>query len=298
LRPYVQDGQRITAGMQLTEGSIDPQELLLVKGREAVQTYLVNEAQKVYRDQGVPINDKHVEVIVRQMLRRVRIEDPGDTDLLPGELVEAHEFVRINQQIMAQGGEPALSTSVLLGITKASLTTDSFLSAASFQTTTHVLTEAAIQGKVDYLRGLKENVVIGKLIPAGTGLAQRRLLAAQAADGGPPPVLPEAVEGIGVNDPVLGMPDNESMTDDEFAALAAQNDSSVLDNLMLDQLFGREEDALAARLDGNDGLGIVDVFSDPEPLDETDRGYFENAAPNDEAEERAEADARRERDEA
>jgi hypothetical protein len=129
-------------------------------------------------------------------------------------------------------------------------------------------------------------------------LAQRRLLAAQAADGGPPPVLPEAVEGIGVNDPVLGMPDNESMTDDEFAALAAQNDSSVLDNLMLDQLFGREEDALAARLDGNDGLGIVDVFSDPEPLDETDRGYFENAAPNDEAEERAEADARRERDEA
>lgn len=157
----------------MTEGSADPQELLALQGREAVQRYLVNEAQKVYRSQGVNINDKHVEVIVRQMLRRVRIEEAGDTGWLPGELIEVFEFKRINQDIISQGGEPAIAATVLLGITKASLNTDSFLSAASFQETTRVLTEAAINGKVDYLRGLKENVVIGKLIPAGTGNEKR-----------------------------------------------------------------------------------------------------------------------------
>jgi DNA-directed RNA polymerase subunit beta' len=142
-----------------------------------VQRYLVNEAQKVYRSQGVDINDKHIEVIVRQMLRRVRIEEPGDTDYLPGELIDSTEFVRKNAEIISQGGEPATASTMLLGITKASLTTDSFLAAASFQETTRVLTEAAITGKVDYLRGLKENVVIGKLIPAGTGIEKRRQLA-------------------------------------------------------------------------------------------------------------------------
>jgi len=173
----IDNGSKVTAGQHLTDGSADPQELLELRGKEALQRYLVNEAQKVYRSQGVDINDKHVEVIVRQMLRRVRIEEPGDTGLLPGELIEAGEFGRMNAEIVSQGGEPATAVTVLLGITKASLTTESFLSAASFQETTRVLTEAAITGKVDYLRGLKENVVIGKLIPAGTGIEKRRQLA-------------------------------------------------------------------------------------------------------------------------
>ncbi len=177
LAPGIENGVRVVAGQHLTEGSADPQELLALQGREAVQRYLVNEAQKVYRSQGVDINDKHIEVIVRQMLRRVRIEEPGDTDYLPGELIDSTEFVRKNAEIISQGGEPATASTMLLGITKASLTTDSFLAAASFQETTRVLTEAAITGKVDYLRGLKENVVIGKLIPAGTGIEKRRQLA-------------------------------------------------------------------------------------------------------------------------
>ncbi len=172
-RLRVEDGERVMAGQQLTDGSADPQELLILQGKEAVQRYLVKEAQKVYRSQGVNINDKHIEVIVRQMLRRVRIEEPGDTGLLHNELIDAFEFKRINEEIVSQGGEPATAATVLLGITKASLNTDSFLSAASFQETTRVLTEAAITGKVDYLRGLKENVVIGKLIPAGSGFGKR-----------------------------------------------------------------------------------------------------------------------------
>jgi DNA-directed RNA polymerase subunit beta' len=173
----VENGARVTAGQHLTDGSADPQELLELQGKEAVQRYLTNEAQKVYRSQGVDINDKHVEIIIRQMLRRVRIEEPGDSGLLPGELIEAADFGRMNAEVVSQGGEPATAATVLLGITKASLTTESFLSAASFQETTRVLTEAAITGKVDYLRGLKENVVIGKLIPAGTGIEKRRALA-------------------------------------------------------------------------------------------------------------------------
>mgnify|MGYP005840883897 CR=1 FL=1 len=172
-RLRVEDGERVVAGQQLTDGSADPQELLMLQGKEAVQRYLVKEAQKVYRSQGVNINDKHIEVIVRQMLRRVRIEEPGDTGLLHGELIDSFEFKRINEEIVSQGGEPATAVTVLLGITKASLNTESFLSAASFQETTRVLTEAAITGKVDYLRGLKENVVIGKLIPAGSGFGKR-----------------------------------------------------------------------------------------------------------------------------
>jgi DNA-directed RNA polymerase subunit beta' len=176
LAPGIENGARVTAGQHLTEGSADPQELLELQGKEAVQRYLVNEAQKVYRSQGVDINDKHIEIIVRQMLRRVRIEEPGDSELLPGELIEAFQFARLNAEVVSQGGEPATAATVLLGITKASLSTESFLSAASFQETTRVLTEAAITGKVDYLRGLRENVVIGKLIPAGTGIEKRRAL--------------------------------------------------------------------------------------------------------------------------
>jgi DNA-directed RNA polymerase subunit beta' len=173
-RLRVSDADTVHAGQQLTDGPADPQELLALQGKEAVQRYLVNEAQKVYRSQGVDINDKHIEIIVRQMLRRVRIEEPGDSGLLPGELIEAFEFKRLNNDIVSQGGAPATAAATLLGITKASLNTDSFLSAASFQETTRVLTEAAITGKVDYLRGLKENVVIGKLIPAGSGIEKRK----------------------------------------------------------------------------------------------------------------------------
>jgi DNA-directed RNA polymerase subunit beta' len=170
----VQDGQRVNPGDQLTDGNLDPQEVLTTRGREAVQRLLVDEVQKVYRSQGVVTNDKHIETIVRQMLRKVTIDDPGDTDLLPGELVDRFAFNHMNDEMVAQGGEPATAQEVLLGITKASLATDSFLSAASFQETTRVLTEAAINGKIDYLRGLKENVIIGKLIPAGSGFAVNR----------------------------------------------------------------------------------------------------------------------------
>jgi len=162
----VRSGDRVKAGEQLTDGVVDPQDILRIMGREAVQQYLVEEVQKVYRSQGVNINDKHIEIIIRQMLRRVRIESPGDTDLLPGDLVDRFEYESINAKVLAEGGEPATAQTVLLGITRASLNTDSWLAAASFQETTRVLTEAAIWGKVDRLLGLKENVIIGKLIPA------------------------------------------------------------------------------------------------------------------------------------
>ncbi len=167
-------GERVRAGQQLTSGLIDPQDVLRIQGREAVHLYLVKEVQRVYRSTGVYINDKHIEVIVRQMLRRVRVEEPGDTDLLPNDLVDRFHYEETNARALAEGGEPATAQTVLLGVTKASLNTSSFLAAASFQETTRVLTEAAISGATDHLRGLKENVIIGKLIPAGTGLALRR----------------------------------------------------------------------------------------------------------------------------
>ncbi|HLQ60400.1 MAG TPA: DNA-directed RNA polymerase subunit beta', partial [Candidatus Acidoferrales bacterium] len=174
IRPELErrDGSKVTvkAGQQITEGSISPQELLHILGKEAVQTFLVEEVQKVYRSQGVDINDKHIEVIVRQMMRKVRIDSAGDTDLLPGEILSQWEYEEANARALAEGGEPATAQTVLLGLIKAALNTTSWLSAASFQETTRVLTEAAISGKVDRLRGLKENVIIGKLIPAGTGL--------------------------------------------------------------------------------------------------------------------------------
>ena len=166
---YVEDGDVVYPGQQLTDGAKDPHKVLLTQGREEVQRYMIDEVQKVYRSQGVNTNDKHIEVICRQMLRKVSITHPGDTDYLQDERIDRFEFNQINEEIMAQGGEPATAVPVLLGITKASLETDSFLSAASFQETTRVLTEAAINGKVDHLRGLKENVIIGKLIPAGSG---------------------------------------------------------------------------------------------------------------------------------
>jgi DNA-directed RNA polymerase subunit beta' len=166
----------VRAGQALTTGLIDPQDVLRILGREAVQLYLMKEVQKVYRSTGVYINDKHIEVIVRQMLRRVRVDDPGDTDLLPNDLVDRFHYEETNARVLAEGGEPATAQTVLLGVTKASLNTDSFLAAASFQETTRVLTEAAINGATDHLLGLKENVIIGKLIPAGTGVEQRQAL--------------------------------------------------------------------------------------------------------------------------
>ncbi|MDO8673412.1 MAG: DNA-directed RNA polymerase subunit beta', partial [Dehalococcoidia bacterium] len=173
-RIKIEDGEVVKAGDQLTDGSINPQDILRILGREAVQLYLVEEVQKVYRSQGVTINDKHIETIVRQMLRKVRVESPGDTELLPGELVDRFLYEDINAKVLAEGGEPATAQTVLLGVTKASLNTESFLAAASFQETTRVLTEAAINGATDRLVGLKENVIIGKLIPAGTGSLHKR----------------------------------------------------------------------------------------------------------------------------
>ena len=163
------ESQDVRAGDAITDGPINPQEYLETRGRDAVQRYLVKEVQKVYRSQGVTINDKHIEIIVRQMLRKVRIDQPGDSELLPTELIDRLDFEEVNNRVLAEGGEPATAQTVLLGVTKASLNTSSFLAAASFQETTRVLTEAAINGAKDHLIGLKENVIIGKLIPAGSG---------------------------------------------------------------------------------------------------------------------------------
>ena len=165
----VQEGDRVEAGERLSEGSVNPHDILRVQGVNKVQEYLVNEIQDVYRLQAVEINDKHIEVIVKQMLQKVRIIDPGDTNFLEGEEVDKIRFNRENDKVLYEGGDPATCQPILLGITRASLRTDSFISAASFQETTRVLTEAAVQGKIDHLRGLKENVIIGRLIPAGTG---------------------------------------------------------------------------------------------------------------------------------
>jgi DNA-directed RNA polymerase subunit beta' len=184
-RLRVADGDTVQAGDSLTEGSLNPKELLEIKGVDTVQRFLVAEVQKVYRSQGVTISDKHIEIIVRQMLRKVTVDNAGDTELLPSELIDRFEFEETNNRILAEGGEPATAQTVLLGVTKASLNTSSFLAAASFQETTRVLTEAAINGAKDHLIGLKENVIIGKLIPAGTGAEARRLQAERAAQISP-----------------------------------------------------------------------------------------------------------------
>jgi DNA-directed RNA polymerase subunit beta' len=179
------DGDTVTKGDQLTEGALSPHEVLRIRGVSAVQDYLIQEVQKPYRQQGVDINDKHIEIIVRQMMRKVRVEESGDSDLLSGSTIELMEYIDAKEAIEARiaagethedGSElvPPTATALLMGITKASLATESFLSAASFQETTKVLTEAAIKGKVDHLVGLKENVIIGKLLPAGSGLAKYR----------------------------------------------------------------------------------------------------------------------------
>src|SRR5688572_15294793 len=192
----VSEGQTIEAGHQLNEGSLYPAELLEVRGRDDTERYLIAEVQQVYKSQGVDINDKHIELIARQMLKRVRIERKGDADLLPGSLVDRHALKRRNDEIKKAGGETATGEEVILGITKASLATDSFLSAASFQETTKVLTDAALEGKVDRLLGLKENVIIGKLIPAATGLRHYRMLEIEPTE----PVQRPTADEIGLLD--------------------------------------------------------------------------------------------------
>ncbi|MBR1569060.1 MAG: DNA-directed RNA polymerase subunit beta', partial [Lachnospiraceae bacterium] len=173
-RVKVEEGQTLEAGDELTEGSVNPHDILRIKGVRAVQDYLLREVQRVYRLQGVDINDKHIEIIVRQMLKKIKVDESGDSEYLPGNLVDVLDFDEINEALEEEGKEPAKGTQSILGITKASLATDSFLSAASFQETTKVLTEAAIKGRRDELIGLKENVLIGKLIPAGTGMKRYR----------------------------------------------------------------------------------------------------------------------------
>ena len=173
---HVQPGDRVRAGEPLQDGPANPHDILTILGEKALAKYLVDEVQEIYRLQGVRINDKHIEVIVRQMLRRVRIKDVGDTNFLIDEQIEKHIFERENQRVIERGGKPGIAEPLLLGITKASLSTESFISASSFQETTKVLTEAAICGKTDNLRGLKENVIMGRLIPAGTGLAAYKSL--------------------------------------------------------------------------------------------------------------------------
>jgi DNA-directed RNA polymerase subunit beta' len=197
-RLQVVDGQTIERGDALHEGSFNPADLLRLKGATPTELYLVEEVQKVYKSQGVDIHDKHIELIVRQMMKKVRVEAAGDTDLLPGQLVDRAVLERENGRVLAEGGEQATHEPMILGITKASLATESFLSAASFQETTKVLTDAAIEGKVDRLVGLKENVIIGKLIPAATGLKKYRALELAPTDKVPVAVYtrPETEEQL------------------------------------------------------------------------------------------------------
>jgi len=194
-RLFVEQGERIEAGRQLNEGSLYPHELLAIRGRTVTEQYLVKEVQEVYKSQGVDINDKHIELIVRQMLKKVRVDQKGDTDYLPGQFVDRFEFAKVNDDVAKKSGETAQFEDIILGITKASLNTDSFLSAASFQETTKVLTDAALEGKIDRLNGLKENVIIGKLIPAATGLKRYRRIEIEPSEP-----LPRVVDDVGLLD--------------------------------------------------------------------------------------------------
>jgi DNA-directed RNA polymerase subunit beta' len=210
-RLYVTAGQKIEAGTQLNEGSLYPHELLAIRGRTETEQYLVKEVQEVYKSQGVDINDKHIELIVRQMLKKVRVDQKGDTDYLPGQFVDRYEFAKANDDVIAKGGETAQFEDIILGITKASLNTDSFLSAASFQETTKVLTDASLEGKIDRLNGLKENVIIGKLIPAATGLKRYRRIEIEPSEP-----LPRAIDDVGLLDQEeiaaeLGLADGEAL---------------------------------------------------------------------------------------
>ena len=208
----------IEGGNGLTEGSINPHDLRKIKGVRNVQDYMVSEVQRVYRVQGVEINDKHIEVIVRQMLKKIRVEDNGDADFLPGTLVDVLDCEEKNQELIAEGKEPAEGKQVMLGITKASLATNSFLSAASFQETTKVLTEAAIKGQIDPLIGLKETVLIGKLIPAGTGMKKYANIHLDTD------VIPEAEDTLDLEDDIQEeQEENQELLLDESILEEAEN---------------------------------------------------------------------------
>jgi DNA-directed RNA polymerase subunit beta' len=215
-RMVAQDGMHIKLGDKITEGSINPHDILRVCGLKETQRYLVYEVQKVYKSQGVGINDKHIEVMVRQMLHKVKIEESGDTHFLPGEYIDINSFEAVNARVIENGGEPAVAKPILLGITKASLATDSFLSAASFQETTRVLTDAAIKGKVDPLIGLKENVIIGKLIPAGTGMGRYRNIGVVDPDAA------VAVPVEGTEEGTEALPEGEAAPEDGIAPETAE----------------------------------------------------------------------------
>ncbi|HWC64731.1 MAG TPA: DNA-directed RNA polymerase subunit beta', partial [Thermoanaerobaculia bacterium] len=212
----VQDGEKVHAGDPLIDGPINPHDVLAILGEKELQRYMVDKIQEVYRSQNVAINDKHIEVVVRQMMRSVKIEEVGDTEFLIDEQVDRFRFTEENERVIAAGGEPAIGRPLLLGITKASLSTDSLISAASFQETTRVLTEAAISGKVDSLRGLKENVIVGRLIPAGTGMSYYRDVVLEKEDI--PEVEPVVEEFLtdNLDDLALAEADSDFEADEEI----------------------------------------------------------------------------------
>jgi DNA-directed RNA polymerase subunit beta' len=252
-RLFVAEGEKIQAGKQLNEGSLYPHELLAIRGRTVTEQYLVKEVQEVYKSQGVDINDKHIELIVRQMLKKVRVDQKGDTDYLPGQFVDRFEFAKVNEDVAQKKGETAQFEDIILGITKASLNTDSFLSAASFQETTKVLTDAALEGKTDRLNGLKENVIIGKLIPAATGLKRYRRIEIEPSEP-----LPRAIDDVGLLD------------QDEIAAELGLSGGDGLGG------YGQEFDADLASLEkigaGTTDPGFVEELADLEVPDESSSG--------------------------
>jgi DNA-directed RNA polymerase subunit beta' len=254
-RLFVSDGEKIKAGTQLNEGSVYPHELLAIRGRTETEQYLVKEVQEVYKSQGVDINDKHIELIVRQMLKKVRVDQKGDTDYLPGQFVDRFEFAKANDAVADKKGEQAQFEDIILGITKASLNTDSFLSAASFQETTKVLTDAALEGKIDRLNGLKENVIIGKLIPAATGLKRYRRIEIEPSEP-----LPRAIDDVGLLD------------QDEIAAELGLTDGDALGGG-----YGQEFDADLASLEkigaGGTDPGFAEELAELEiPVEDADDG--------------------------
>ena len=222
-RIKVMEGQILEAGDELTEGSVNPHDILKIKGVRAVQDYMIQEVQRVYRLQGVEINDKHIEMIVHQMLKKIRIEESGDSNVLPGVSMDVLDFNEMNEELIAQGKQPAEGKQVMLGITKASLATDSFLSAASFQETTKVLTEAAINGKVDHLIGIKENVIIGKPIPDGTCMKRYRHVK------------------LDTDDRLLAEDDEISMSEDDEIALSGAEDDEISEDNVAEEVLGMDE---------------------------------------------------------
>ncbi len=256
---FVNQGQKIEPGTQLNEGSLFPAELLAIRGRTETELYLVREVQEVYKSQGVDINDKHIELIVRQMMKKVRVDQKGDTTLLPGQFVDRFDYARVNQAVIDDKGEPAQAEEIILGITKASLNTDSFLSAASFQETTKVLTDAALEGKIDRLNGLKENVIIGKLIPAATGLKRYRRIEIEPAEP-----LPRGIDEAGLLDhddlaAELGLGDGESLGG--FAGV--EPDLSDLEDI------GR----------GGSGAGFIEELGDFDDVGAADGSDGDGSAP-------------------